>query len=160
MVIVASEKAVKKYRLPVLGRIVDVEWAALAPEVMGLGPVFAATPLLQRNRLTLEDIDYWEMNEAFAATILACQKAWASEEFCKKYLGLEKAVGQLDEEKLNIDGGAIAIGHPVGTSGARIVLHLLEILKRKKAKRGIAALCIGGGQGGAMLLEREAGGKD
>ncbi|ACJ18726.1 acetyl-CoA C-acetyltransferase [Coxiella burnetii] len=160
LVIVASEKAVKKYRLPVLGRIVDVEWAALAPEVMGLGPVFAATPLLQRNRLTLEDIDYWEMNEAFAATILACQKAWASEEFCKKYLGLEKAVGQLDEEKLNIDGGAIAIGHPVGTSGARIVLHLLEILKRKKAKRGIAALCIGGGQGGAMLLEREAGGKD
>ena len=150
----ASEAAVKKYQLPVLGRIVDVQWAALPPEVMGLGPVFAATPLLQRNRLKLEDIDYWEINEAFAATVLACVKAWESDEFCKKHLGLEKALGQLEEKKLNIDGGAIAIGHSVGTSGARLVLHLLEILKRKNANRGVAALCIGGGQGGAMLLER------
>lgn len=154
LVIVASEAAVKKYQLPILGRIVDIQWAALPPEVMGLGPVFAATPLLQRNQLKLEDIDYWEINEAFAAAVLACVTAWESNEFCKKHLGLRKALGQLDEERLNIDGGAIAIGHPVGTSGARLVLHLLAILKRKNANRGVAALCIGGGQGGAILLER------
>ncbi len=152
-VILASERAVQQFKLPVLGRILDVEWAALSPAEMGLGPVFAATPLLRRNNLSLADIDYWEMNEAFAATVIACIKAWASDAFCKAHLGLENAFGHLDESKLNVDGGAVAIGHPVGASGARIVLHLLAVLKRQRAKRGVAAICIGGGQGGALLLE-------
>ena len=153
MLILASEEAVQKYQLPVLGRIVDTEWAALSPEVMGLGPVMATTPLLQRNNMTMSDIDYWEINEAFAAQVLACVKAWESDEFCREHLGLSGAFGLLNQDVLNVDGGAVALGHPVGASGARIVLHLLDVLKRKGAKRGVAAICIGGGQGGAMLLE-------
>lgn len=155
MLVMASEEAVKRYALPVLGRIVDVEWAALSPAVMGLGPVFATTPMLQRNQLSLDDIEYWEINEAFAATVLACLKAWKSDDFCREHLGLSSAFGELDQNRLNVDGGAVAIGHPVGTSGARIVLHLLDVLKRNHAKRGVATICIGGGQGGAMLVERE-----
>lgn len=155
LVVLASEEAVKKYSLPVLGRIVDVEWAALSPAIMGLGPVFAATPMLTRNNVTMDDIEYWEINEAFAATVLACIKAWQSDDFCRDHLGLSSAFGKLDENRLNVDGGAIAIGHPVGASGTRIVLHLLDVLKRKNAKRGVATICVGGGQGGAMLLERD-----
>ena len=154
MLLLASADAVKKYNLPVMGRIVDAQWAALAPEVMGLGPVMASTPLLQRQKLGLDDIDYWEINEAFAAQVLACVRAWQDEDFCQNALGLPGAFGALDENRLNVDGGAVAIGHPVGTSGARIVLHLLHVLEQNNAKRGMAAICIGGGQGGAMLVER------
>jgi acetyl-CoA C-acetyltransferase len=152
--VVASERAVEKFKLTPKGRIVDSEWAALDPAQMGLGPVYAATPLLRRHGLGLNDLDAWELNEAFAAQVLACIRAWASDEFCRNELGLPAALGVLDEAKLNVDGGAIAIGHPVGASGARIVLHLLNVLERTGGKRGIAAICIGGGQGGAMLVER------
>ncbi len=154
LLILASEKAVMEHKLPVLGKIVDTQWAALAPEVMGLGPVFASTPLLQKHNLNLDDIDYWEINEAFAAQVIACEKAWMSDSFCRDNLGLEKAFGQLDRAKLNINGGAIALGHPVGATGARLVLHVLHTLHAQNAKRGVATLCIGGGQGGAMLVER------
>lgn len=156
-VLLASEDAVNKHSLPVLGRIVDVEWAALSPIVMGLGPVFSSTPMLLRNNLSLDDIEYWEINEAFAAQVLACIKAWQSDEFCHEHFGLSSAFGEIDQERLNVDGGAVALGHPVGASGARIVLHLLEVMKRKQAKRAVATICIGGGQGGAMLLERSEG---
>ena len=152
--VIASERAVEKFQLTPKGRIVDSEWAALDPAQMGLGPVYAATPLLQRHGLGLNDLDAWEINEAFAAQVIACLRAWASDEFCQNQLGLPAALGVLDEAKLNVDGGAIAIGHPVGASGARIVLHLLNVLERTGGKRGIAAICIGGGQGGAMLIER------
>jgi len=151
---IASECAVEKFKLTPKGRIVDSEWAALDPAQMGLGPVYAATPLLRRHGLGLNDLDAWEINEAFAAQVLACIRAWESDEFCRGELGLPAALGVLDEAKLNVDGGAIAIGHPVGASGARIVLHLLNVLERTGGKRGIAAICIGGGQGGAMLVER------
>jgi acetyl-CoA C-acetyltransferase len=154
LLILASEKAVQKWQLPVLGAIVDVQWAALSPERMGLGPVMAATPLLQRHHLTLEEINFWEINEAFAAQVLACLRAWQDDEFCRKNLGLSQAFGAINPERLNVDGGAVALGHPVGSSGARLVLHLLQVLKRHNARRGVAAICIGGGQGGAMLLER------
>lgn len=154
MILLASKNAVTKHKLPVLGKIIDVNWAALAPDIMGLGPVFAATPLLTRRNLQLQDIDYWEINEAFAAQVLACVKAWDDEEFCRKQLKVQTKVGKLNLERLNVDGGAIALGHPVGASGARIILHLLQVLKRKQARYGMAMICIGGGQGGAMLLER------
>ncbi len=154
LLLLASKEAVEKYDLPVLGKIVDVNWAALDPRVMGLGPVMSSVPVMQRNNLTLSDIDYWEINEAFAAQVIGCVRAMASDEFCQTHFGLDKAVGQLDENRLNVDGGAVAVGHPVGASGARIVLHLLEVLKRNDAKRGIASICIGGGQGGTMLVER------
>lgn len=159
LLILASGDAVQRYRLPVLGRIVDCAWAGVAPEQMGLGPVHAMAPLLLRQGLTGDDIDYWEINEAFAAQVLACLTAWQSDEYARTELGLERAFAPIDPGRLNVDGGAVACGHPVGTSGARIVLHLLQVLKRTGARRGMASLCIGGGQGGAMLLERseEAG---
>jgi acetyl-CoA C-acetyltransferase len=149
----ASEEAVRRHDLAPIGRIVDSEWAGLDPAHMGLGPVHAATPILQRHGIGLYEIDYWEINEAFAAQVLGCLAAWKDEKYCKEELGLDRALGSLDEEKLNVDGGAIALGHPVGASGARIVLHLLKTLKRNNAKRGMASICIGGGLGGAMLVE-------
>jgi len=151
--LLASEEAVKKNGLEPLGRIVDSQWAGLDPAQMGLGPVHAATPILKRHGLGLNDLDYWEINEAFAAQVLGCLAAWQDEKYCREELGLDGALGALDEQKLNVDGGAIALGHPVGASGTRIVLHLLKVLRKNNAKRGIAAICIGGGLGGAMLVE-------
>jgi len=151
--LLASGAAVKENQLPVLGQIVDNQWAGLAPEYMGLGPAYAMAPILQRQGLDTGDIDHWEINEAFAAQVLACQAAWQDEDFCRDELGLDHPVGAIDEEHLNPDGGGISLGHPVGASGARIVLHLLHSLRRTGGRRGIASLCIGGGQGGAMLLE-------
>ena len=151
--LLAGEAALKKHGLQPLGRIVDSQWAGLDPAQMGLGPVHAATPILQRHGLGLDDLDYWEINEAFAAQVLGCLAAWRDEKYCREELGLDKALGELDPGKLNVDGGAIALGHPVGASGARIVLHLLKTLQRNGARRGIACICIGGGLGGAMLVE-------
>jgi acetyl-CoA C-acetyltransferase len=153
-VVLATEEAVRKHGLKPRGRIVDTQWAALDPAQMGLGPVHAATPLLTRNALALADVDAWEINEAFAAQLIACLRAWESEDFCRDELELPGALGAIDADRLNVDGGAIALGHPVGASGTRIVLHLLNVLERSGGRRGIAAICIGGGQGGAMLVER------
>jgi len=155
--ILASYDAVKKYKLPVMGRIIDVQWASLDPATMGYGPIHAMTPLLERQRLKLSDIDYWEINEAFAAQVLACVAAWQDPNYCQQFLGLSQPMGELNLAKVNVDGGAIALGHPLGASGARVVLHLLHVLNRTQSKRGIASLCIGGGQGGAMLIETLTG---
>lgn len=152
-VIIASEDAAKKHGLQPKAIIIDSDWAALDPSVMGLGPVLCSTKLLTRHRLALGDIDLWEINEAFAAQVLACLAAWESERFCRDVLGLDSAIGTMDRERLNVDGGAISLGHPVGTSGNRIVLHLINAMRRLGKKRGIATECIGGGQGGAMLIE-------
>ncbi|AKQ59105.1 acetyl-CoA C-acetyltransferase [Bordetella hinzii] len=152
LLLLASEAAVRHWKLRPIGRILDSQWAGLDPAQMGLGPVHAATPILQRHGLALNDLDLWEINEAFAAQVLACQAAWQDEAYCREHFGTP-AWGALDPERLNVDGGAIAIGHPVGASGARIVLHLLQALRARGLKRGMAAICIGGGQGGAMLVE-------
>ncbi|HJW01841.1 MAG TPA: acetyl-CoA C-acetyltransferase [Azospira sp.] len=151
--LLASESAVKRWNLQPLGRIVDAQWAGLDPSQMGLGPVHAVTPILQRHGLGLNDVDLMEINEAFAAQVLGCLKAWEDDAYCREELGLSGALGSLDQDKLNVDGGAVAQGHPVGASGARIVLHLLHALKARGGKRGVASICIGGGQGGAMLVE-------
>ncbi|NGP54685.1 acetyl-CoA C-acetyltransferase [Thioalkalivibrio sp. XN8] len=153
VLLLASEAAVKAHKLEVLGVIEDCEWAALDPAEMGLGPAHASAPLLARHGLGLDDIDYWEINEAFAGQVLACLAALDDEDYCRNVLGLEGAVGRIDEDKLNLDGGAIATGHPVGASGARIVLHALKVLERQGGGTAVATLCIGGGQGGAMLLQ-------
>lgn len=154
LLVLASEAAINKWDLPVLGRIVDSEWAGLDPAQMGLGPVHAMTPILKRHKLALDDIDYWEINEAFAAQVLACLAAWKDKHYCRDELHIRGVMGELDEARLNVDGGGVSLGHPVGASGARIVLHLLHVLERNNARRGMASLCIGGGQGGAMLVER------
>lgn len=153
LLLLASKEAVQKYKLPVIARLVDTQWSGLDPTVMGLGPVYASSALLKRYNLNKDDIDFWEINEAFAAQVLGCVAALEDDKFCHENLGLDKAFGKIDSQRLNVDGGAIALGHPVGASGARIVLRLVEILKREQAKRGVATICIGGGQGGAMLIE-------
>lgn len=152
-VVLASEEAVNQWNLPILARIVDSEWAGVDPAQMGLGPVHATTPMLRRHRQALGSVDYWELNEAFAAQVLACLAAWRDKAYCRDELGLGRAWGEIDPDRLNVDGGGISLGHPVGTSGARIVLHLAHVLRRENARRGVATLCIGGGQGGAMLIE-------
>lgn len=151
--VLASEAAVAQHGLTPIGRIVDSQWAALEPELMGLGPVHAATPILQRHGLGLNDLDLWELNEAFAAQVIGCLRAWQDDVYCRERLGLPGALGAIEPARLNIDGGAVALGHPVGASGVRIVLHLLQALRRTGGKRGIATICIGGGLGGAMLVE-------
>jgi len=161
MLMLASDKAVEKYGLTVLGELVDHEWAGVDPAQMGLGPVHAVAGLFKRNKLAMSDIDHMELNEAFAAQVLGCQAAWDSDEYAKEELGMSKKLGAIDEAKLNPQGGAVSCGHPVGASGARLVLHLLHALNRKGGGQGVATLCIGGGQGGAMLVRvgGEEGGK-
>lgn len=152
-VILASEEAVKKHGLKPRAVIRDSDWAALDPSVMGLGPVLSSSAVLKRNGLGISDVDLWELNEAFAAQVLSSLAAFEDDEFGRKVLGLPGAAGKIDRERLNVDGGAVALGHPVGTSGNRIVLHLVNAMHRLGLKRGIATECIGGGQGGAMLIE-------
>ena len=152
--VLASESAVTKYNLPVLARLISTEWAGLSPAEMGLGPAHAIVPLLKYRRLKPDSIDFWEINEAFSAQVLAVQTALKDAQYCKQHLGLRAAFGEIPLERLNNYGGAISIGHPVGASGARIVLRLAKTLAANNAKRGVASLCIGGGQGGAMLIER------
>jgi acetyl-CoA C-acetyltransferase len=152
-VILASEEAVAKHGLKPKAVILDSQWSALDPSIMGLGPVLSATALLKRNHLTLQDVETWELNEAFATQVLGCLAAWNDEKFCREILGLDGVAGEIDRAKLNVDGGAISLGHPVGCSGNRIVLHLVNAMKRLGTRRGVATECIGGGQGGAMLIE-------
>ncbi|MBI3899463.1 MAG: acetyl-CoA C-acetyltransferase [Gammaproteobacteria bacterium] len=152
MLMLASESAVQRYQLPVLGELLGHAWSGVDPRQMGLGPVHAVSKLLTQHQLKMRDLAQLELNEAFAAQVLGCQAAWDSTEYAKTELGLDAPVGAMDPERLNPEGGAIASGHPVGASGARLVLHLLKSLKRKGGGLGVATLCIGGGQGGAMLL--------
>jgi len=146
---VASEQALRP-----LGYVCSYAYAGLDPARMGLGPVFAIEQLLRKNELSLNEIGLFEINEAFAAQVLACLKAMGSAEFAKQHLNRSRALGELDPEKLNVNGGAIALGHPVGASGARLTLTLLMEMQRRNVQLGIAALCVGGGQGVAMLLQR------
>jgi acetyl-CoA C-acetyltransferase len=153
MLLLASEQALGQFDLPVLGRIVDSQWAGLDPAQMGLGPVHAMAPIMRRHALDSDDIDVWEINEAFAAQVLACRLAWQSDDFCRDVLGQGNAFAPIEETRLNMDGGGISLGHPVGASGARITLHALKAMQRGGNRRAMASLCIGGGQGGALLLE-------
>jgi acetyl-CoA acetyltransferase family protein len=136
-----------------LGFVRDYAIAGCDPRRMGLGPVFAIHKLLQKTGLKLADFDLVEINEAFAVQVLACAKAMGSEEFARRELGSDYAVGDLDPAKLNVNGGAIALGHPVGASGTRLVLTLIRALRDRGLKRGLVALCVGGGQGVAMWVE-------
>ena len=157
MLLLASEEAVKQHGLSVLGEWVDHEWAGVDPSQMGLGPVHATAKLLARRQIKMRDLQQMELNEAFAAQVLGCQAAWDSAQYAREELGLDKPLGAMDPERLNPEGGAISNGHPVGASGARLVLHLLHALRRQGGGQGVATLCIGGGQGGAMLLRAEGG---
>ncbi|HBJ37473.1 MAG TPA: acetyl-CoA C-acyltransferase [Planctomycetaceae bacterium] len=138
-----------------LGFIVDYEIAGCDPRRMGLGPVYAIAKLLDRTGYKLENFDRIEINEAFAAQVIACRRALESEKFCREHFGMMKPIGTLDPDRTNVNGGAIALGHPVGTTGTRLVLTLLRELRASGLRRGLATLCVGGGQGVAMIVETE-----
>jgi len=138
-----------------LGYLRDYAIAGCDPSRMGLGPVFATQKLLKKRGMSLSDFELFEINEAFAAQVLSCLKALDSAEFAKQSLGESKPVGEIDPERLNVNGGAIALGHPVGASGTRLVITLLRALRERGLKRGLAALCVGGGQGVAIWVETE-----
>ena len=150
--IVCSESKAKELNLEPLGFIKDYAYAGLDAHRMGLGPIYSTKKLFDKTGIKLEDIDLIEMNEAFAAQIIANLKAFQSDDFCQKTFNCP-ALGKINEEILNVNGGAIALGHPVGMSGARIVLTALKELKRRDKKLALASLCVGGGQGASFLLE-------
>jgi acetyl-CoA C-acetyltransferase len=135
--LVVSETALAKSGLTPQARVVDYEITGVAPEIMGIGPVPATRALLARQQLNLDEIDLIELNEAFAAQVIACDRDL-----------------QFDAERLNVNGGAIALGHPIGCTGVRITTTLLHELKKRDAKRGLATLCVSGGMGLALLVER------
>ncbi|HBB94187.1 MAG TPA: acetyl-CoA C-acyltransferase [Blastocatellia bacterium] len=136
-VLLMSESALKESNARPLARIVDYEIVGVAPEIMGIGPVPATRAILERQKLELSDIDLIELNEAFAAQVIACDRELR---FCP--------------ERLNVNGGAIALGHPIGCTGVRITTTLLYEMEKRQAKRGLATLCISGGMGIALLVER------
>ena len=150
--ILMRESKAKELGLEPLGYIREFAYAGMDPSRMGLGPVFATKKLLDKTGLSLKDFDLFEINEAFAAQVIGCVRAFASDEFCQKNFA-QNALGKIDEELLNVNGGGVALGHPVGMSGARIIIHALRELKRRGKNRGLATLCIGGGQGGAVVVE-------
>ena len=152
---VMSESKAKEMGLTPLGYLTDYSYAGLEGSRMGLGPVYATTKLLQKSGLAISDFDLIELNEAFAAQVIANQHAFASKSFAQQYLQSSQAIGELDPSKLNVNGGAIALGHPVGATGGRLILTLLHELRRQGLQRGLATLCIGGGQGAALVLEVE-----
>ena len=150
--VLMRESKARELRLQPLGYIREFAYAGLDPSRMGFGPVFAAAKVFEKSGLDLRDMELIEINEAFAAQVIGCVRAFADEEFCQKNFG-RNAFGKIDENILNVNGGGVALGHPVGMSGARIIIHLLRELSRRKKNRGLASLCIGGGQGGAVILE-------
>ena len=136
-VVVMSESALKASGAEPLARLVDYEISGVPPEIMGIGPVPATRALLERQKLTVPEIDLVELNEAFAAQVIACDRDL-----------------QFDQDRLNVNGGAIALGHPIGCTGVRITTTLVHEMKKRKVKRGLATLCISGGMGIALLVER------
>ncbi|MFN3241632.1 MAG: acetyl-CoA C-acyltransferase [Planctomycetota bacterium] len=151
--LVTSLSKAKKLGLEPLAIIRATATAALSPETMGLGPVHATPLALARAGIGFGDVDLFELNEAFAAQVLGCQRAFADDDYCRDVVGLEAAIGELDPARLNVNGGAIALGHPIAATGARLLLTLAHQLRQQDARYGVATLCIGGGQGQAIVLE-------
>lgn len=147
------ESTAKEMGLKPLGYLKEYASVGLDPSRMGMGPAYAISKLIDKTGVKLNDVDLIEINEAFAAQIVAVIKAAASPEFAKKELGKNEPLGEISLDKLNVNGGAVSLGHPLGASGARLILTLLKELKRRDKNLGIASLCIGGGQGEAVLLE-------
>ncbi len=152
--LVASEAKADELGVEPLGYIRSYAFAGCPPNRMGLGPAFATPVALDRAGIEFDAIERVELNEAFAAQVIANQRAFESGEFARRELGRDAPIGMLDRERLNVNGGAIALGHPVGATGARLVLTLLRELAANDLERGLATLCVGGGQGAAIVVER------
>ena len=153
MLLVMSEAGLRRSGLTPLGRLVDYAYAGCEPSRMGLGPVFAIARTAKRAGHDLADAELIEINEAFAAQVLACRAASISADFARAHLGRDHALGEIPLEILNVNGGAIALGHPVGASGTRLVLTALRELPRRRAHHALVALCVGGGQGVALWID-------
>ena len=147
-----SGDAVKKYNLKPMAKLTDYHFHGLEPERMGMGPLLAMDGVMKRTGLTLSDFDLFELNEAFAAQIIAVSIGLSNKEVAAKF-NVDRAWGELDWNKVNVNGGGIALGHPVGSTGSRLIVTLMHELRRRKGKYGLASLCIGGGQGGAVVIE-------
>ena len=154
--LVASEAKAAELGLQPLAAIKDYAWSGCDPSRMGIGPVHSTSKLLDRTGVALSDLGWIEINEAFAAQILACEQAFGSSTYCGDKLGKSGAIGELNMDLLNRNGGAIALGHPVGATGARLLLTTAHQMQANDSELGLATLCIGGGQGGAVMLERIA----
>jgi len=154
VVLVMSEDRAKEAGFEPLARIRSFAFAGLDPSRMGLGPAFATPLALERAGVSMKDIQLVEINEAFAAQVLANLQIFDSDLLAKKYLDRAKAIGSINTEILNVNGGAIALGHPVGASATRLVITLLKEMKRRNLNLGLATLCVGGGQGAAFIFER------
>jgi len=155
LLVTTSERA-RELGLTPLARVKSWAWAGLDPARMGLGPVYATHLALKEAGCEMSDMGVIEINEAFAVQVMACAKAFASDVFARDELGRTQALGELDPERTNINGGAIALGHPVGATGARMLLTTAHQMAVSDQALGLATLCIGGGQGGAVVLERMA----
>ena len=154
LVLVMSKNKMESLGLTPLVEVLAYSSLGVDPKRMGLGPVYATAQVLQKTRLSLRDMDLIEINEAFAGQVLACLKALASINFCTEKLGLPSPIGEVDPEKLNVNGGSIAIGHPIAATGTRLILTLAKEMARRKVQFGLATLCVGGGQGSAIILKR------
>jgi acetyl-CoA C-acetyltransferase/acetyl-CoA acyltransferase len=151
--LVMSEERARELGLEPLGYVGAWAYAGVDPRRMGIGPVHATARLLAQTGLTMADFDLVELNEAFAAQVIACERAFASDDYARAHLGREHALGAIDRARLNVNGGAIALGHPVGATGLRLIVTLLHELRRRGLRRGLATLCVGGGQGAAIVVE-------
>ncbi|MCD2193987.1 acetyl-CoA C-acetyltransferase [Actinomycetospora endophytica] len=156
-VLLSSDAWAAERGLPVLAHLVDAETAAVdyvhGDEGLLMAPAYAVPRLLERNGLTLQDFDYYEIHEAFASTVLATLAAWESPQFCKERLGLDAPLGSIDRAKLNVHGSSLAAGHPFAATGARIVPTLAKTLHAKGSGRGLISICAAGGQGVVAILE-------
>ena len=155
-ILVASAEKAKALGLAPVGRIRGYAFVGLDPAHMGLGPTHATPVALRRAGVRFSDIGLIEINEAFAAQVIANEIAMGSAAYAREKLGLDAPVGEIDRSLLNVNGGAIALGHPVGVSGTRLVLTLLREMRHRDVSLGLATLCVGGGQGAAFVLERAA----
>ena len=155
-IIVASAEKAKSLGLTPAGRLRGYAFVGLDPAHMGLGPTHATPVALRRAGVRFSDLGLIELNEAFAAQVIANEIAMGSAAYARDRLGLDAPVGEIDRSILNVNGGAIALGHPVGVSGTRLVLTLLREMRRRDVSLGLATLCVGGGQGAAFVLERAA----
>jgi len=153
-ILVMAEEKANELGLEPLGKIRSFAFAGLDPQRMGLGPAFATPIALERAGVQMKNIDLIEINEDFSAQVIANLKIFDSNDLSKKYLDRDKAVGAVNQDILNVNGGAIALGHPVGSSASRLIITLLKEMKRRDLNLGLATLCVGGGQGAAFVLER------
>lgn len=156
-VLLASEDWARKKGLPVLAYMTFGETAAVEftqAEGLLMAPAYAVPRMLKRAGLKLQDFDFYEIHEAFAGQVLCTLKAWESDEFCKRKLGLSGALGSIDRKKMNVKGGSVALGHPFAATGARIMASLAKMLNEKGSGRGLISICTGGGMGVTAILER------